>query len=103
MGAHVNTGVLPVGSATWCIACGGAILWATSDSGRRIPVDAQLALDGRLVLWFWVDGLHHPTDEVQRVRLAEPDYIGPRWSSHWAVCPKAPTFRRIEAARGGAL
>ena len=95
-------GLLPAdGRPAACRDCGARVLWAVTDSGRRTPVDPQLAIDGSLVLFFEVDGVGHPLEpEVQRVRRAGPGYIGPRWLSHFITCPKATILRRRDAEGG---
>jgi hypothetical protein len=72
-----------------CHACGAAIVWALTDSGRRMPVDFAPSLKGPLELFTE----HFPDGEpveagVQRVRLrpaARPP-SSPAWSVHWSTC-----------------
>lgn len=97
------TGLIPANGAPHkCDVCPTLVIWAVTPNGGRIRVDAQLSLEGNLVLWFEVDGLGQPVGDppVQRVMIAPASYQGPRWIHHWATCSKATPWRRTQAARG---
>jgi hypothetical protein len=67
-----------------CRSCGATITWAVTESGRRIPLDAQQSLDGNMSE---VDRLADGTMVVAVV--AEGLY-----RSHFATCPQADDWRR---------
>ena len=97
------TGLVPEnGRPATCELCGGAILWALASNGKRYAVDAQLNIAGKVVLYFEVDGLGQPVGDppVQRLTVAMDHYTGPRWAAHPSTCPKASTWRRLQADRG---
>lgn len=71
-----------------CGGCGAAIIWVVTEAGKSMPVDAQPAAKGNLVLIPSAHGA--PLSHVEN--LLDPD--GPRYLSHFASCPKADTFRR---------
>lgn len=94
------------GAGAHCRSCRAPIVWAFTDTGRKMPVDREpvpmtglLAevRDGNLVLWYAVDGqgraigaqnVSHATEEQRR------DPSVPLWKSHFVTCPKAATHRR---------
>lgn len=82
-----------------CEACFARLVWAVTERGQRMPVDANQDITGNLVLCFEVDQLGRPTS-AQLVVIAPADYVGPRWLSHFATCPKATLYRRTRALRG---
>ena len=102
----MRPGIRPsTGPGARCNSCGRPIVWALTDSGRRMPVDtlpvpAVLipdARDGNLVLWFEVDEkgravggqrVSYATDEQRR------DGSIPLWRSHFSSCPHASRHRR---------
>jgi hypothetical protein len=84
---------------TCCTDCLARVVWAVTERGRRMPVDANQDITGNLVLCYEVDGLERPVSG-QLVVAAPADYVGPRWLSHFATCPKASRFRRARAQRG---
>jgi len=69
-GAAVNVGV--------CRSCGASILWALTDAGRHIPLDAEG--EARFVL----DVSEEPPRAVRT-----PTYV-----AHFATCPDADDWRR---------
>jgi hypothetical protein len=87
-----------------CRSCGARIVWAVTDNGKRMPVDAQSSLDvqgTRLILWTDSEA---PT--VQRVssrgafEVARGElYAGPTWGAHWGTCPSAAEHRSYQADR----
>ena len=81
-----------------CRLCGRPVVWALTDNGRRMPVDAQpVAPDvlAFLVLWFYSEEEPHPQQRVSYTR--NPRYTGPRWISHWATCPDRSVARQLAA------
>jgi hypothetical protein len=87
------------GQRPTCAECLAPLVWATTERGQRMPVNANQDITGNLVLCYEVDALERPAS-AQLVVAAPVDYRGPRWLSHFATCPKASTFRRTRAQRG---
>lgn len=78
----------PLGPSS-CRECGAPIVWAVTDSGRRLPVD--LRPDPQGVLEIFTE--HFPGGEpvdvgVHRVRTRPADRpaSSPAWLPHWATC-----------------
>jgi hypothetical protein len=73
-----------------CRGCGGSIVWALTDGGRRMPVDAQAVAGGELELFEeYFPGGGEPVDPgVQRVRSRPADRpaSSPAWRCHWITC-----------------
>jgi len=99
-------GVRPsMGPGARCRSCGMPIVWAITDTGRRMPVDTlpvrpaliPEARDGNLVLWFEVNEGGRPTSP-QNVSFAteeqKRDPNVPLWRSHFSTCPQASQHRR---------
>lgn len=87
-----------------CSACGAAIIWAVTDRGRKMPIDASPALPGvgDQVLYFYLDAFGNLFDSVQRVMTADDELRklgGDIWISHFATCPDAKKFRRREGSQ----
>lgn len=71
-------------------SCRARIVWARTDRGRRMPVDADPTDAGTILL---VD--EHNTEPRARV-IAQPDradHAGQLHTSHFATCPAARQFR----------
>jgi hypothetical protein len=102
-GRRRKEGPLPVNREprAACQSCKAWIIWAVTERGRRMPVDAQMNIGGTLVLCYEVDELDRPTSG-QMVLQAPADYRGPKWISHFATCPKASAWRRSQGERGEA-
>ena len=70
-----------------CRTCGADIVWTVTDTGKRMPVDAQPRGDGNLVL--------STEDDVLRARAPGLfDADKPRYVSHFVICPDAAQHRR---------
>lgn len=72
-----------------CRACGVAIVWAQTDMGRRMPVDAEPVAGGELELFEEYFPSGDPVEPgVQRVRPrpAERPLSSPAWRGHWVTC-----------------
>lgn len=93
------------GPGASCTSCRARIVWALTDSGRKMPVDLEPspaalipeARAGNLVLWFEVDDqdraigpqcVSYATDEQRR----HADV--PLWLAHFTTCPNASSHRR---------
>jgi len=84
-----------------CRACGGVIVWALTESGRRLPVDAAPTPNGSLELYTEHFATGEPVDPgVQRVRRrpADRSASSPAWLPHWATCSARRPPLRIPAA-----
>lgn len=71
-----------------CRLCDAPILWVTTQTGKKMPVDSVPVQNGTLVLTGGGDKLfsHHATPE-------ERDKGVPLYLSHFASCPNADAFR----------
>jgi len=67
-----------------CRSCGALILWARTEAGRRIPLDAYPHPVGNLVL----------DVRAGRVRVADLRTDDVRYLSHFATCPHASEHRK---------
>lgn len=69
-----------------CRACGAEVLWGTTDTGKRMPLDVVPTLSGN-VEYGAVTG---------QVRVVGKVQIGDklRYVSHFATCPVGEQFRR---------
>lgn len=83
-----------------CNGCGGSIVWAATEAGKRMPVDAQAVAGGELELY----AEYFPTGEavdpgVQRVRTrpAGRPPSSPAWRCHWLTCSARRGPRRMPA------
>ncbi len=71
--------------------CGATIYWVITADGKRMPINAQPDPGGGFVVTPHDDG--SLTAEVFHGLL--PEHIGrKRFTSHFAVCPDADTFRK---------
>lgn len=76
-----------------CRSCGVLILWATTEAGKRMPVDAEPSLMGNL----WLDYAGDGSDPVARPVTLENAHLEEtetRFVSHFATCPEAGEWRR---------
>lgn len=76
---------------TRCKGCGAEIFWARTTAGSHMPVDAQPTPDGNVVI-FTIQPL-----TVQMVAVFDDNR--PRFTSHFATCPKAGEFRKRKPLR----
>lgn len=96
-----------------CRGCAGRIVWALTDAGKRMPVDAQAVLTGgNLVLWH--DDVPDADTMVSSLSAYQARtgavYTGQLWISHYATCPEldrpppqpeAPPSRQLNLLTGG--
>ena len=75
-----------------CRACQAAIVWATTSTGKAMPVDAAPSPDGNVLLLPTVD--HKFVAVVVGKEEAEKSAAVERYKSHFATCPSAASFRR---------
>ncbi len=76
-----------------CRSCSAPILWARTEYGNLIPLDADPIPDGNIA---FVDGV---CKVVRRGELFEPVYEGPYFKTHYATCPQAHEHRRSAARK----
>jgi hypothetical protein len=70
-----------------CRSCGALIVWAITDSGKRMPVDSEPHPAGRLTVWAQGD--------TWRVSVIQsPKWDGPRYRPHFATCDDAESWRQ---------
>lgn len=75
--------------AASCRSCGAAVVWAMTQGGKPMPVDAEPAADGNLVVVEDVAG------ELRVFVASGRDWPGePRYRPHFATCPDAERWRR---------
>ena len=75
-----------------CKSCGAQIVWVKTDSGKRMPVDAEPSEDGNV---FVADDGPLRTGCLVIV-LGQPDLLTDpdvRHKSHFATCPDADSHR----------
>lgn len=69
-----------------CRSCGAEIIWALTDSGKRMPVDAEPVEGGNLRLI--------PDGDVVRVEVVMGGGAPLQHRPHFATCPEADIWRR---------
>lgn len=93
------------GSGATCRSCRAPIVWALTETGRKMPVNLKPApptliaeaRDGNLVLWYEVDDQGRATGGQNVSSATEEqrrDPAVPLWKSHFASCPSATSHRR---------
>ncbi len=85
-----------------CRSCGAPIVWARTNSGKAMPVDAEPVEDGNVVL------RTGPDQSVTAYVLSKRDAEGIQldmyvsrdlYVSHFTTCPTANTWRRRRRRR----
>jgi hypothetical protein len=69
-----------------CRSCHAAIIWTETEKGKKMPVDAEPALNGNIDLW--TSG-----DKVTAAYTAM-DAGTKRYISHFVTCPNADKHRK---------
>lgn len=73
-----------------CSSCGAHIIWALTEKGKRMPVDAVPTRNGNIVL----------EDDGRSVKAVVRDAMLPGvqalYISHFATCPNAARHRKGE-------
>lgn len=72
-----------------CRSCQAPIRWAATETGKRMPIDAEPAPDGNITV--------HRDDTGTVLATVHPvgaDLEAPRWTSHFATCPAAGQHRK---------
>lgn len=79
-----------------CRSCGAAVLWAITEKGKRIPLDAEPNMKGNTMIEAeTVEENGHMTERFV-ARIVSPLFDGskPRYMPHHATCPDAKKWRR---------
>lgn len=75
-----------------CRSCRAPIIWTTStDSGKRLPVDAAPVPSGNIVLTTGNDG---PRSRVLGGAELRSRGAGSLYVAHFTTCPEADTWRK---------
>jgi hypothetical protein len=69
-----------------CRACGAEIMFATTPSGKQMPLDVEPCEDGNV---FLADGIAHVVGKGNEGTVAMPLY-----KSHFATCNDPARFRK---------
>ncbi|MGD9712863.1 MAG: hypothetical protein AB7V46_12440 [Thermomicrobiales bacterium] len=72
-----------------CRSCLADIIWAKTEAGTLIPLDATPGKPGANMAL--IEGV---AKVINKNDLFEPVYSGPLYLSHWASCPHAAQHRR---------
>jgi hypothetical protein len=70
-----------------CRTCGAPIIWAVTQNGRRMPLDADPVASPRG--WFTIEGATASGDDLAVAVPSRPIFV-----SHFATCPQAAEHRR---------
>jgi hypothetical protein len=74
-----------------CRSCGAPIIWAKTQGGKNIPLDAEPGMNGNILL---SNGIAIYCDPI------DPDFYdglsgeNQRYVSHFATCPNAEKHRK---------
>jgi hypothetical protein len=69
-----------------CRSCGAFVVWAITESGKRMPVDCEADIRGKLRLHI---------DNLGVVRVThDPFSQTPHYRPHFATCPDAESWRK---------
>lgn len=79
----------PLAQGPVCRSCGAPIRWARTRAGKAVPLDAEPADDGNVVLQ--EDGTARV---LTRRQMDGGGVAAPRYTSHFATCPDAARHRR---------
>jgi hypothetical protein len=72
-----------------CRSCAAPIRWATTTSGKRIPLDPGRAFDGNITLDADLLG-----GVVATVHGTPPHHLPDRYVAHFVTCPHADAWRQ---------
>ena len=87
-----RTGPEAPGPVARCRSCGASVVWARTQYGRWMPVDAFPATEGNVSIERQSDGALIAGVRAQTWFTLRPDV--PRFTSHFATCPQAGQHRR---------
>lgn len=74
-----------------CRSCGAPVLWITTEKGKRMPVNAEPADGGNVII--------DPTSGIGHYVPKQPGQLA--HVSHFATCPESEKWRRD--VRSGAI
>lgn len=74
-----------------CRSCNAPIIWATTENGRKIPLDEEPA--ERPTGLFRLEPIEGSNDQRAVSAVGEPVYL-----SHFSTCPNADQHRKPAAA-----
>jgi hypothetical protein len=74
-----------------CRSCGAEVVWAVTNAGKRMPVDAKPVADGNLLL------TQPAQPGVPPVAIVVGKGKGTH-ASHFVTCPNSRTWRKREVA-----
>lgn len=77
--------------AAECRSCHAAVIWARTEAGKPMPIDAEPRPDGNLIIVGTLEG--SPLVKVDPPGLFD-DPSTARYVSHFATCPNADEHRR---------
>lgn len=85
-----------------CRSCDAPILWALTATGKRMPIDFWPVAEGNIALERNQDGERiarvlapgERTEPVEPEEPADSESPPPRYTSHFATCPRAGEHRR---------
>lgn len=79
-----------------CGSCGEAIIWATTDTGRHMPIDAVPVDTGNIAV-------HRGHDGELRARVLKHGDTVAEWekrgTTHFETCPNADQHRKPKSTR----
>lgn len=87
---------------TPCRSCGAQMIWAITETGKKMPVDAEPSSAGEFVL-FWIESENTPQVRslvsIERNGRPMGEWDG-NYSSHFATCPNAGQHRSKNQQKG---
>jgi hypothetical protein len=78
-------------SEAWCKACGAKMRWLPTEKGKAAPLNAKPDPNGNIVIRPDMFGQDTAVYVGKGVEVADDE---PRYTSHFADCPEAKSFRR---------
>lgn len=72
-----------------CKSCDATIIWAITDHGKSMPIDAQPSANGNVEL-----RLDHGGAYRAKVHAGPNGHTGQLHTSHFVTCPNAAKHRR---------
>jgi hypothetical protein len=75
-----------------CRSCGAPVIWALSERGRAIPVDAQSCIGGNITLKY--PPIHETDGGAVEPRAVVGTPGSGNYVSHFATCPDRAKWRK---------
>jgi hypothetical protein len=80
--------------AEQCRSCKASVIWAVSEKGKRIPMDADPVADGNFILEYSAVG-EPPVARPRNATIGTVEFRdGLGFKSHFATCPDAGEWRK---------